>query len=100
MFEVKSNPQEHSGKPTDIYRTTYVSLYVAIVSGGFDLRCGRKLGKERNGATQLMQLIEPLESNGLAQLYAFDLKHKSHKKSDENMFLNMDYETHIGTKLD
>ena len=52
VFEVENNPQ-HCGKPTDIYATTYDSLYVAIISGSFDLRSGRNLGKERNGATQL-----------------------------------------------
>ena len=54
VFEVKNNPQKYCGKPTDIYPTNYVSLYVAIISGGFDLRSGRNLGKERNGATQLL----------------------------------------------
>ena len=53
IFEVKNNPHKHCGKPTDIYPTNYDSLYVAIISGGFDLRSGRNLGKERNGATQL-----------------------------------------------
>ena len=59
VFEVKNNPQKHCGKPTDIYPTNYHSLYVAIISGGFDLRSGRNLGKERNGATQLLQYIAP-----------------------------------------
>ena len=27
-------------------------------------------------------------------------KHTSHKTSDEDMYLNMDYEMHVGTKLD
>ena len=100
VFEVKKNPQKHCGKPTNIYPTNYDSLYVAIISGGFDLRSGRNLGKERNGATQLLQYIPPTESNGFAQLYAYDPKHTSHKTSDEGMYLNMDYEMHMGTKLD
>ena len=54
LFEVKNNPQRHCGKPTDIYPTNYNSLYVAIISGGFDLRSGRNFGNERNGATQLL----------------------------------------------
>ena len=70
VFEVKNIPQKHCGKPTDICPTNYDSLYVAIISGGFDLRCGRNLGKERKGATQLLQYVPPTENNGFAQLYA------------------------------
>ena len=87
-------------KPTDIYPTNYVFLYVAIISGGFDLRSGRNLGKERNGATQLLQYTPPTENNGIAHLYAYDPKHTSHKTSDEDVFLNMDYWMHMGIKLD
>ena len=100
VFEVKNNPQKLFGKPTEIYRTNYDSIYVAIMSGGLDLRPGRNLGKEWNGATQLLQYIAPTENNGFAQLFADDPKHTSHKTSDEDMYLNMDYEMHMGTKLD
>ena len=100
VFEVKNNPQKHCGKPTDIYPTNYDSIYVAIISGGFHLRSARNLGKKRNGATQLLQYIPPTENNGFAQLYAYDPKHTSHKTSDEDMYLDMDYEMHMGTKLD
>ena len=51
VFQVNNNPRKHCGKPTDIYPTNYDSLYVTIISGGFDLRSERNLGKERNGAT-------------------------------------------------
>ena len=57
VFEVKTNPQNHCRKPTDVYPTNYDSLCVAINSGGSDLSSGRNLGKERNGATQLLQYI-------------------------------------------
>ena len=100
MFRVGNNPQKHCGKPTCIYPTNYGSLYVAIISGGFDLRSGTNLGKERNGATQFSQYIAPTENNGFAQLCAYDPKHTSHKTSDEDMHLNLDYEMHMGTKLD
>ena len=56
VFEVKNNPQKQCGKPTDIYPTNYDSHYVAIISGGFDVRSGR------NGATQLLQYIAPTEN--------------------------------------
>ena len=100
VFNVKNNPQKHCGKPTDIYPTNYDSVCVAIISRGFDLRSGRYLGKERNGATEVLRYIAPTENNGFAQLYAYDRKHTSHKTSDKNMYPNMDYETHMGTKLD
>ena len=100
VFEVKNNPQKHCGKPTDIYLTNYDSFYVAIISGGFDLRSGRNLGKERNGATQLLQYIPPTENTGFAQVYAYDPNHTSRKTSDEDVYLNMDYEMHMGTKMD
>ena len=100
VFEVKTNPQKYCGKPTEIHPTNYDSIYIAIISGGSDLRSGRNLGKERNGASQLLQYIPPTESNEFAQLYAYDPKHTSHKTSDEDMYLNMDYEMLMGTKLD
>ena len=99
-FEVKNNPQKHCGKPTDFYPTDFDSLFAAIITGGFDLRSKRNLCKERNGATQLLQYIRPSENNGFDQIYAYDPKHTSHKTSDEDMDLNMDYEMHMGTKLD
>ena len=70
LFEAKNNPQKHSGKPTDVYPTIYDSLYVAIISGGFNLRSGKNHGNERNGATQLLQYKAPTENNRLVQLYA------------------------------
>ena len=70
------------------------------MSGGFNLRSGSNLGKERNGASQLLQSIAPTENNRFAQLYAYDRKHTSHKTGDEDMYLNMDYEMHMGTELD
>ena len=41
VSKVENNPQKHCRKPTDIYPTNYDSLYVAIISGGFNLRSGR-----------------------------------------------------------
>ena len=69
-FEVKNNPQKHCGKPTYIYiyiyPTNYDSLYIVIIGRGFDMRSGHNLGKERNGATQLLQYIAPPKNNGFA----------------------------------
>ena len=59
----------------------------------------RDPGKQRNAATQLLQYVAPTE-NKFAQIYAYDPKHTSYKTSDEHIYLNMDHEMHIGTKLD
>ena len=100
VFEVKNKAQKRRGKPTDIYPTIYISLFVAIISGGFGLRSERNLDKEQNGANQLLQYIAPTDTKGFAQLNAYDPRHRSHKTSNEDMHLNMDYEMHLGTKLD
>ena len=99
VLEVKNNPRKLFGKPTVIYPTNYDSIYVEIISGGFDLRSGRNLGKERNGAYQLLQYTAPAENNGFAQLYAYDPKQTSHTTSGEDMYLNMDCEMLMGTKF-
>ena len=63
------------------------------------MRSARSLGKKRNGATQLIQYIAPTENDAFAQFHAYDPKHTAHKTSDEDMYLNIDYEMHMGTKL-
>ena len=100
VFEVKNNLQEHCGKPRDIYPTNYDSLYVANISGVFDLRSERNVDRERNGATQLLQYIAATYNNEFAQLYAYVPKHTPHKTSDEDINMNMEYEMHIGTIFD
>ena len=64
------------------------------------MRSGRSVGKERNCATQLLQYRPSTENTGFAQLYAYDPENTSHNTSDEDMYVNMDYEMHMGTKLD
>ena len=100
MFDDKNTPQKHCGKPTDVYPTNYDSFNVAITSEDFDLRSRRNVAKERNGATSFLQYVAPTENKIFAQLYAYDPKQTSHKTSDEDMYLNMEYEMHLGTKLD
>ena len=69
VFEVKNNPQKDCGNPTDIYAANYDSLFVAKVSWGLDWRSGRILGKERNGATQLLQYLAPLRTMDLLNFF-------------------------------
>ena len=38
LFEVKNHPQRLCNKPTEVYSTTYDSMYVAIHYGGFDIK--------------------------------------------------------------
>ena len=64
------------------------------------MRFGRNFGREQKGATQLLQYLAPTKNNGFAQLYAYDPEDMSHKTNDEKMYLNMDYEKHMGKKLD
>ena len=73
VFEVKNNPQTHCGKPTPIYPTNYISLYRAQLSEGFDMETGRNLGREKNGATKILQYLGPRERNDFGQLYAHNL---------------------------
>ena len=103
VFEVKNNPQKHCGKTTPIYPTNYDSLYVARLSEGFDMETGRNLGREKNGATKILQYLGPREKNDLGQLYAHNpqlegTQFKQEEKPDS--YLNMDYEMHLGTKID
>ena len=57
VFEVKNNPVKHCEKPTPIYPTIYDSLDMARLSEGFDMETGRNLGREKNGATKILQCL-------------------------------------------
>ena len=70
VFEVKNHPQKHCGKPTSIYPTNYDSLYMDRLSEGFDMDTGRNLGRDRNGATKILQYLGPKEKGDFGQLYA------------------------------
>ena len=103
VFEVKNNPQKHCGKPTPIYPTNYDSLYMARLSEGFDMNTGRNLGREKNGATKILQYLGPQAKNDFGQLYAHNPQLEGtqlQKADDPNSYLNMDYEMHLGTKID
>ena len=103
VFEVKNNPQKHCGKPTPIYPTNYDSLYMARLSEGFDMNTGRNLGREKNGETKILQYLGPQAKNDFGQLYAHNPQLEGiqiPKANDPNSYLNMDYEMHLGTKID
>ena len=103
VFEVKNNPQKQCGKPTSIYPTNYDSLYMARLSEGFDPNTGRNLGREKNGATKILQYLGPQAKNDFGQLYVHNPQLEGtqlQKANDPNSCLNMDYEMHLGTKID
>ena len=103
VFEVRNNPQKHCGKPTSIYPTNYDSLYMALISEGFDMDSGRNLGREKNGATKILQFLGPKQKSDFGQLYAHNstlVGTRYSNTDDPNNYLNMDYEMHLGTKTD
>ena len=43
---------------------------MARLSEGFDMNTGRNLGREKNGATKILQYLGPNTKNDFGQLYA------------------------------
>ena len=102
VFEVKNNPQKHCGKPKPIYPTNYHSLYMNQFSEGFDMETGRNMGREKNGATKILQYLGPRKKNDFGQLYAHNpqlggTQFKREEKPDS--YLNIGYEIHLRTKI-
>ena len=103
VFEVKNNSHEQCGKPTPIYPTNYDSLYMDRLSEGFDMDTGRNLGRDRNGATKILQYLGPKEKSDFGQLYAQNPMLEGTQRvqtADPDNYLNIDYEMHLGTKID
>ena len=103
VFEVKNNPQKHCGRPTSIYRTNYDSLYLDPSSEDFDMDTRRNLDRDQNGATKLLQKLEPKKKDDFGQLYALHRQLEGTQMSqtaDPDNYLNIDYEMHLRTKLD
>ena len=103
VFEVKNNPQKHCGKPTPIYPTNYDLLYMAQISEGFDMDSGRNLGREKNGATNILQYLGPRQKSDFGQLYAHNpilAGTRYSNTEDQNNYLNMGYEMPLRTKTD
>ena len=88
LFEVKNHPQHLCNKPTEVYPTTYDSMYAAIHYGGFDMKTGRK-------KIELGPHLLQYQNN------AFRYSPQP-KRADPyiNTWLNMDNELQQGTKLD
>ena len=68
LFEVKNNSQRLYGKPTSIYPTNHDSLYKARISERFDMDSGWSLGREKNGAAEVLQYLGPQQKNKFGKL--------------------------------
>ena len=76
---------------------------MARLSEDFDMNTGRNLGREKNGANKILQYLEPQAKNDFGQLYAHNPQLEGtqlQQADDPNSYLNMDYEKHLGTKID
>ena len=76
---------------------------MARFSEGFDMNSGRNLGREKNGASKILQYLGPKAKNDFGQLYARNPQLEGtqlQKANDPNSYLNMDHEMHLGTKID
>ena len=96
FFEVKNNPQHLRIKPTEAYRTTYNSMYVAIHYGRFDMKIGRKFNEL---GPHLLQYHNNALFSKPGNLYVYS---PQPNPADPyiNTWLNMDYELQQDTKLD
>ena len=69
---------------------------------GFDMDTGRNVGRDRNGATKILQFLGPKEKGDFGQLYAHNPKLEGTQKlqtADPDNYLNIDYEMHLVTKM-
>ena len=102
-FQVKNNPQKHCGKPTSLYPPNYDSIYMARLSKVFDMEAGRKLDRVKNGATKILQYLGPRKNNIFGEFYAYNpqLEGTQFQQAEKpDSYLNMDYEMHLGKKID
>ena len=69
----------------------------------FDMGTGRNLGRDKNGATRILQYLGPREKNDFGQLYTHNPQLEGtqfQQAENPDSYLNMDYEMHLGTKID
>ena len=73
-----------------------------LLGEGFDMDTGRNVGRDRNGATKILQFLGPKEKGDFGQLYAHNPKLEGTQKlqtADPDNYLNIDYEMHLVTKM-
>ena len=67
------------------------------------MNSGRNFGRQKNGATKILQYLGPRAKNDFGQLYAHNPQLEGtqlQQAEDPNSYLNMDYEMRLGTKID
>ena len=99
LFEIKNRPEKLCNKPTDVYPTTYESLFVAINCGGFDMKSGRNMIQQEDKVHMMHYTPNDQERDepGHSKLWVAS---NYHTDPYSGTFLNMDYELQQGTKLD
>ena len=73
------------------------------LSEGFNMDTGRNLSRDQNGAIKILQYLGPKEKGEFGQLYAHNPKLEGTQKlqtADPDNYLIIDYEMHLGTKID
>ena len=73
------------------------------LSEGFDMDTRRNLGRDQNGATKILQYLGPKEKGDFGHLYAHNPQLEVTQKvqtADLDNYQNIDYEMHLGTKID
>ena len=76
---------------------------MARLSDGFDTETGRNLDRQKNGATKLLQYLGPREKRDFDQLHApyTQLEGTQFRQEEKpDSYLNINYEMHLGTKID
>ena len=74
-----------------------------LLSESFDMDTGRNLGRDENGATKVLQNLGTKEKGDFGKLYAHNSKLEGTQNlqtADPNNYMNIDYEMHLGTKID
>ena len=99
LFEIKNRPQKRCNKPSDVYPTTYESLFVAILYGGFDMKTGRNMIQEKDKVHKMLYSPNNQERDepGHSKLW---IASNYHSDLYFGTWLNVDYELKQRTKLD
>ena len=99
LFEVKTEPKIICNKPVQVFPTNYDSLYVVIGFGWFDMASGKRIGL--SGGTQYLQYYQPSVSSDCRPfVHKPESPHTDNLNPETPQYLNLEYELHIGTKLE
>ena len=99
LFETKNRPQKLCKKPSDVYPTTYESLFVAINYGGFDMKTGGNMIQQEDKVHKMHYTPNDQERDepGLSKFWVAS---NYHTDPYSGTWPNMEYELQQETKLD